>query len=88
MNLDIPDIHDPASVSLHVTGFCEDFTEMLSGRKTTREAYVYRVCVQRLMKEVEEQTGQHHEHRLESEGLDTAKVLCTFEQWSPFELRK
>lgn len=79
MNLDIPDVHDEVSVSLHVGGFCE----MLIGREPTRDTNVFGACVQRLLKEVGRQTGQQNGQRPESEGLNTAKVVHIFERQEP-----
>ena len=58
MNLDIPDVHDLASVSLHVTRFCEYFTEM---RANFTHALAPRdPCFGEMMRKVGEHAGQHY----------------------------
>ena len=69
MSLDLPDIHDPASVSLQVTRFCEYFTAMLAymvgpEAGTNMELGLYRhglvtieACYVDMMVKVEKRTG-------------------------------
>ena len=84
MNLDIPDIHDPASVSQAVAGFCEEYLEMLAnfqGLLATRDA-----CFSEMMKKVEEQTGKSYTlvSKSDSHGnsgaLSPVKVLQMFQR--------
>ena len=84
MNLDIPDIHDPASVSHHVMAFCEKFVEMME--LGVPPWYIpAESCFGAFIKEVEKQTGQHYQPLPGSACHDTsgvcstAKVLPTFD---------
>ena len=58
MNLDIPDIHNQASVSIHVTEFCNYFNEMLAYFTQT---IATGTCFEEMIKEVEERREQHLE---------------------------
>lgn len=82
MSLDIPDIHNFASVSRHVTEFCERFTEMLA--YFTHSLATKDACFVEMMKRVNEQTGKNYELLPESTCYDkqgavsTSKVLRMF----------